>query len=105
MLSALSGLRTRRFWRSSPHAWGAVRNICCDVSALTGPVFNPSAAQDGSCSNERDADIEMNVLVALGGRGTTKRIAEIINPASHAVVIDKTADIVVVYDLCHLDIL
>jgi hypothetical protein len=31
-------------WRPPPHACGAVRNICCDVSALTRPGSNPSAA-------------------------------------------------------------
>src|SRR6516162_3770241 len=35
---------TRRLQKRPPHACGVVRNVCCDVSAGRGAVFNPSAA-------------------------------------------------------------
>jgi hypothetical protein len=39
-----SRIGTAAVQKRSPHACGGVRNVCCDVSALTTPVFNPSTA-------------------------------------------------------------
>jgi len=43
-MSHRSSAPTRCLWKRPPHACGAVRNVCCAVSAPRGTVFKLSAA-------------------------------------------------------------